>query len=70
MYKLKLSKEELKKILKQNKKTQKQIAEIIGVHRTYISQIVGLRGVSKLCAYAFCKAISSDFEIENLFKKI
>lgn len=69
MYKLKISTAEFKIILKEFKITQKDIAEKIGVDRTYISQMVNGRGISKLCAYAVCKAICKDYEIEDLFVK-
>lgn len=70
MYQLKYNSKEFKKIIKDYKIKQKEIAEIVGIDPSYISQIANGRAVSKLCAYAICKAISSDFEIENLFKKI
>lgn len=70
MYKLKYNSKDFKKLIKDYKIKQKQIAEIVGIDPSYISQIVNGRAVSKLCAYAICKAISSNFEIENLFKKI
>ena len=67
MYKLAISKEEFKSLLKIKGITQKEIAEVIGVDRTYISQMTNGRCVSKLCAYAVCKAISWNLEINNLF---
>jgi transcriptional regulator with XRE-family HTH domain len=67
MYKLAINKEEFKSLLKIKGIKQKEIAEVIGVDRTYISQMTNGRGVSKLCAYAITKAISSDLEVENLF---
>lgn len=70
MYKLKYNSKDFKKLIKDYKIKQKEIAEIVGIDVSYISQIVNGRSVSKLCAYAICKAISTDFEIENLFKKI
>ena len=70
MYILKIEKEQFKKLLKETGCTQKSLALEIGVDRTYISQMVGGRRVSKLCAYAICKGISPDLEIENLFEKI
>ena len=70
MYILKLEPYQFKELIKRNKKTQTNIAEIIGVHRTYISQIVNGRGTSKLCAYAICKSISPDLELNDLFIKL
>lgn len=70
MYKLKLSKEDFKKLLKENHIKQKEIAKIIGVDETYISQAVNGRIISKLCAYSICKAINSNFEIVDLFIRI
>ena len=70
MYKLKYNSKDFKKLIKDYKIKQKEIAEIVGIDPSYISQIVNGRAVSKLCAYAICKVISTDFEIENLFKKI
>lgn len=67
MYRLAINKEEFKQLLKLKGIKQKQIAEVIGVDKTYLSQMTNGRGVSKLCAYAVCKAISSDLEVENLF---
>lgn len=68
MYKLKLNNVEFKKFLKENKIKQKYLAETIGIDKTYLSQIVNGRAVSKLCAYALCKGISPNLEIHNLFK--
>jgi len=70
MYQLKYNSKDFKKLIKDYNIKQKEIAKIVGIDPSYISQIVNGRAVSKLCAYAICKAISSDFEIENLFKKI
>lgn len=68
LYTLKMNDEDIKKIIKLHKKTQTEIAKIIGVRKSYISQLVHGKNVSKLCAFATCKAISSDLEIEDLFK--
>ena len=67
MYILKLKKDEFRKLLKENNKKQKQIAEITGVHKSYISQAVNGKPVSKLVAYSMCKSINSDLEIFDLF---
>ena len=67
MYRLKLNNTEFKKYLKDRKITQRYLAKTIGVDETYVSQIVNGRSISKLCAYAVCKAISSDLEILDLF---
>lgn len=58
------------KLLKEHNQKQITIADIIGVKKNYISQMANGRSVSKLCAYAFCKALNSNYEIENLFEKI
>lgn len=68
MYALKISDKEIKKIIKSYKKSQTEIAKKIGVSKGYISQLVHGENVSKLCAFATCKAISSDLEIEDLFE--
>lgn len=68
LYTLKMNDEDIKKIIKLHKKTQTEIAKKIGVRKSYISQLVHGKNVSKLCAFAMCKAISSDLEIEDLFK--
>lgn len=70
MYKLAISKEEFKSLLKIKGIKQREIAEVIGVDRTYLSQMTNGRGVSKLCAYAICKAISPELEINDLFRQI
>lgn len=71
MYKLKCDNKEINEIIKKvAKKKQKDIAEEIGVDKTYISQIANGRSISKLCAYAFCKAISPELEINDLFRQI
>lgn len=59
-------KKEMKQTIKKEK-TYTEIAEIIGIDRTYLSQIVNGRKCSKVIAYAFCKAISPMTEVEDLF---
>lgn len=53
-----------------NKKTNREIANMLGITEGYISQIINSRRtkISKLMAYAFCKAIDSELEIEDLFE--
>ena len=51
-----------------HKRTFADIAEEIGIDKTYLSQIVNGRKCTKIIAYAFCKAISSQTEIEELFE--
>lgn len=70
MYILKCEKEEFKKILKDNGTNQRKISEMVGITEGFISQIISGKGTSKLSAFAICKSISPDFEIENLFMKI
>lgn len=67
MYVLNWSAEDFKKLLKMHNIKQKEIAEKIGVDRTYISQMSNGKGVSKLCAYAVCKAVSPELELYDLF---
>ena len=62
-------KEGMKEYLHKNKITNRKIARRLGVTEGYISQIVNKKQtkISKLMAYAFVKAVSSDMEIENIF---
>jgi len=55
--------------LKKYKITNRKIANRIGVTEGYVSQIKNKKhtNISKLMAYAFAKAINSEFEIENIF---
>lgn len=46
---------------------QKEIAEITGITDGYISQIANGEDTTKTSAYAVCKAISPDLEIQDLF---
>ena len=69
MYELKLTSKEFKKLLKDKQKKQKEIANIVGIDEGYMSQITNGRAISKLCAYAICKAISNDLETQDLFNK-
>lgn len=50
-------------------KNNRQIANTLGITEGYVSQIINrkITRISKLMAYGFCKAISSDLEIEDLF---
>ena len=47
----------------------KDLAEIVGVGDTYMSQVMNNRrkSISKTLAYSICKAISPDLEIKDLF---
>lgn len=47
----------------------KDLAEKVGVGDCYISEVMNARRktISKTLAYAICKAISPDLEIEDLF---
>lgn len=67
MYKLKISSTEFNLILKSRRLRRKDIAEITGLSESYISQLKSGRSVKKIVAYAICKAICKDYEIENLF---
>lgn len=67
MYKLGISSTEFDCLIKPMKR--KDIAEITGISESYISQIKSGRSISKVFAYAICKAICKDYEIEDLFVK-
>lgn len=67
MYKLGISSMEFDCLIKPMKR--KDIAEITGISESYISQIKSGRSISKVFAYAICKAICKDYEIEDLFVK-
>lgn len=65
MYKIK--KEEIDKIKKYG--TVREISKETGLTEGYVSQILNgtKTKITKRTAYAITKAISSDFEIEDLF---
>ena len=69
MYKLGISSAEFNFIMKAKRLKRKDIAEITGISESYISQIKSGRSVKKIVAYAICKAICKDYEIEDLFVK-
>lgn len=69
-FKNKKESKEFNKLLKLYDKKQKEIAKIIGIGSSYVSQIANGECISKLCAYAVCKAISPDLEIQDLFNFI
>ena len=53
-----------------NKISQKELAEKVGVSRSYLNEILNnskRRNVSKSLAYFICKAVDEDLEIEDLF---
>lgn len=60
-------KDEIKK-----QSTFRNIAQKIGVTEGYISQVMNGRKttISKVLAYAICKAISSNLEIQDVFNII
>lgn len=69
MYKIKLDIKKLRiKYMKPNKKTSRSIAKVSGISENYISQILHGRAINKLPAYAFCKAIDNELEIEDIFE--
>lgn len=49
--------------------TNRKLAEIIGIDEGYVSQIMHGRKVTKVIAYAMCKAISPVLEIHDLFNE-
>lgn len=69
-YRNKENNKRFNELLKNNNKKQKEIAEQIGVNKAYISQVANGKNISKLCAYAICKAISPELEINDLFRQI
>jgi len=62
-------KSEIKEVV-HKKITNRAIANKLGITEGYVSQIMNGRKtkISKLMAYAFCKAISQDLEITDLFE--
>lgn len=63
------NKKQVKDFLKKTRiKTQKNLADIIGIGEDYMSQIMNGKPTTKVTAYAMCKAISSNLEIENIFE--
>lgn len=69
-YRNKKNNKQFNRLIKIYHKKQKEIAKIIGVGDTYISQLANGEPVSKLCAYSVCKVLSPDLEIADLFKNI
>ena len=67
-FKNKKNNKQFNKLIKKYNKKQKEIAKIIGVGDTYISQLANGEPVSKLCAYSVCKVLSPDLEIADLFE--
>ena len=61
-------KEGMKQEIKKHTKF-KVLAERIGIDESYISQIVNGRRltISKTVAFAICKALSPDLEIQDIF---
>lgn len=59
----------VKEFMKSNKITNRQIAKELGITENYVSAIINRKKtkISKLMAYAFCKVLDSEFEIEDLF---
>ena len=68
-YKIK-NKSEFRKIIKDTNKTQKNLAEKVGIGEDYVSQIMNGRLTTRVTAYAISKAISSVAEIDDFFKKV
>lgn len=62
-------KPETKYMLKDLGLKNRDIANKLGVSQSYVSLVInGKRhNTSKLMAFAFCKAISTNLEIEDLF---
>lgn len=65
------NKKQVKDFLKKTRiKTQKNLADIIGIGEDYVSQIMNGRPTTRVTAYAFTKAISTDAEINDFFEII
>ena len=64
------NKSEFRSIIKDTNKTQKNLAEKVGIGQDYISQIMNGKATTKVTAYAISKAISSVAEIEDFFEKV
>lgn len=66
-----INKELVKNMLKkQGINNQRKLAEIIGIGEDYVSQIMNGRPTTRVTAYAFTKAISTDAEINDFFEII
>lgn len=71
MYKIKIDTRELReKYMKPYRKTNKSIAKVSGISANYISQILHGRAINKLPAFAFCKSLDPELEVEDIFEKI
>lgn len=46
------------------------LADKVGIDKSYLSQIMNGRKVSKVIAYAICKGTVEDFEIKDLFYRV
>lgn len=64
------NKSEFRSIIKDTNKTQKNLAEKVGIGQDYISQIMNGRPITRVTAYAISKAISSVAEINDFFEKV
>lgn len=51
-------------------KTQKNLAEIVGLGEDYISQIVNGKPTTRVTAYAISKALHENAEIKDFFELI
>lgn len=60
-------KTEIRKKLKEDKITITDLANRIGINRSYASQIVNGRKTTKVVAYCITKAISPMYEIADVF---
>lgn len=48
----------------------KDLADKVGIDRSYLSQIMNGRKTTKVIAYAISKGTSEDFEIKDLFYRV
>ena len=62
-------KDGMNKKIRMMKLNNRKIANTLGVSESYVSQIMNRKKtkISKLMAYGFCKSISPDYEIPDLF---
>lgn len=48
----------------------KDLADKVGIDRSYLSQIMNGRKTTKVIAYAICKGTMNDFEIKDFFYRV
>lgn len=65
-------KDGMEKEIKKKYRFDIRLAKTIGIDKSYISQIINRRelSISKLAAFAISKALSPDYEIQDVFDVI